>query len=65
VMSGVRFPEEGRVEEPFQEVRTTITLSAGEEQELTLPCDFVPDRVIVDPDAMVLQLGRKRAIQRL
>ena len=64
-MRGVRFPEEGREEEPFQEVRTTVTLSAGEEWEATLPCDFVPDRVIVDPDAMVLQLGRKRAIHRL
>ena len=69
---GERFPDEPEDEddepadapdEPtFEEARTTVTLAAGESTEVTLPCAFEPDRIVIDPDALVLQLGRKRAI---
>ncbi len=42
----------------------TITIGPDEQAELTITCDFEPDRVIVDPDALVLQLERESAVVR-
>jgi hypothetical protein len=74
---GTRFPEsdepdpiEGAVqaaekpakpEETYREVRTTLVLGAGESQEITLTAEFEPERVLVDPDCLVLQLRREQA----
>jgi ABC-type transport system involved in multi-copper enzyme maturation permease subunit len=49
-------------EEPYRETRTSVTLAAGESQELVLHSDFEPQLVTVDPDALVLQLRRKFAL---
>jgi hypothetical protein len=66
-LRGVRFPDlmdddsaEGAAEE-YQEARTTVTLSAGESARLEIVSDFEPDKLVVDPDAMVLQLRREFA----
>jgi hypothetical protein len=40
-------------------------LGAGETKDVTVRCDFDPDRVLVDPDAEVLQLRRKTALAKL
>jgi len=48
----------------FREARTAVTLGAGESAEFTIRCSFEPDRVLVDPDVLVLQLNRKLAIHR-
>jgi len=48
----------------FHEARTTVTLGAGESAEFTIRCSFQPDRVLEDPDVLVLQLNRKMAIHR-
>ena len=48
----------------YREARATIRLGAGEEQDITLSCPFEPERVLVDPDALVLQLERKAAVAR-
>ena len=48
----------------YREARTTITLGGGETQEVVLRCPFEPERIEVDPDALVLQLDRKFAIHR-
>jgi ABC-2 type transport system permease protein len=72
---GTRFPdpdesgaEAGSESEQDAETYATVSFSlelgAGEEREFTLRCDFEPERVLVDPDALVLQLGRERAIHR-
>lgn len=61
---GERFPEDEEDLEPFREARTTVTLGAGESLEVVLPCDFEPERIVVDPDVLVLQRGRKRALHR-
>jgi ABC-type transport system involved in multi-copper enzyme maturation permease subunit len=45
----------------YRDERITLTLAAGEEAELEIQCDFEPDELVVDPDALVLQLRRKQA----
>ncbi|TDJ68897.1 MAG: hypothetical protein E2O39_12455 [Planctomycetota bacterium] len=60
-------PEANEAEEPkdpYFDSRVTVTLGAGEELEVTITCDFEPERVLVDPDALILQLGRDHAIFR-
>jgi hypothetical protein len=51
--------------EPYRESRALIELGAGEEHELVLTSDFEPQEVVVDPDALVLQLNRKHATKKL
>jgi ABC-2 type transport system permease protein len=51
-------------DETYHDSRTTITLGAGESQDVVLRCDFDPEIVLVDPDALVLQLERKLAVFR-
>ena len=71
---GERFPENeadalsaagtvqaAQPDEAYNDVRERIELGAGESRTLTLHCDFEPERVLVDPDALVLQLRRERA----
>lgn len=48
----------------YEDARTTITLGAGESQEVVIRCEFEPEVVLVDPDALVLQLQRKLAVHR-
>ncbi len=47
---------------PYRDARTQLTLGPGESKELVIHCDFQPERVLVDPDALVLQLRRKFAV---
>lgn len=63
---GVRFPEDDDKEAaPYREARVTITLREGESQTVLLPCDFEPEKVLVDPDAVVLMLKRDQAVHEL
>jgi ABC-2 type transport system permease protein len=62
---GRRFDAAGRPEAAYRDVRATVVLGAGEERRVTLRCRFEPDTVVVDPDALVLQLRRKAATARL
>jgi len=70
VERGERFADEvdgeatGEASSTFVDARTSVSLGPGESIEVTIPCDFEPDRILVDPDALVLQRGRKRAIHR-
>ena len=62
---GERFQDPGGEDAAlFHEARTTIILGAGEAIEVAIPCAFEPERVVIDPDALVLQRGRKRALHR-
>lgn len=60
-------PPAGAGEAPgYHEARQSITLGAGEEKRVTIHCGgFKPDQVLLDPDALVLQLRRKSALIRL
>jgi ABC-2 type transport system permease protein len=64
---GDRFPEsveEGEELEPYRMQSASVWLGAGESQTLKLSCDFEPELLVVDPDALVLQRGRKQALHR-
>jgi ABC-2 type transport system permease protein len=61
---GERFTDEGKTSAGYRDARTSVTLGAGESRTVTLRSDFEPDRVLVDPDAKVLQLQRKLAVVR-
>jgi ABC-type transport system involved in multi-copper enzyme maturation permease subunit len=76
---GERFPEdaeeaavEGEVQaaEPadaaqgYLDARAAVALGAGEAATVEILCPFEPERVLVDPDALVLQLEREHAIVR-
>jgi aminopeptidase N len=62
---GERFDDKGVAKADYKDARTGITLGAGETKAVTVHCDFEPDRVVVDPDALVLQLRRKTAVAKL
>jgi hypothetical protein len=61
---GERFDDDGEPNDDYDEARVTVTLGAGEQAAIEIPCDFQPDRAVVDPDARVLQLNRESAIVR-
>ena len=46
----------------YSDSRTSVTLAADEAVDFEIISEFEPDRVLVDPDAKVLQLRRKRAV---
>jgi hypothetical protein len=70
---GQRFPEPAQdaagvvaasSRDAYAEARTAVWLGAGESIELAIDCEFEPEALVVDPDALVLQLNRKLAVQR-
>ena len=63
---GERFPEDDAEEpEPWKESRVEVILGAGEATTLRIECDFEPEKVLVDPDALVLMLKREKAVVEL
>jgi len=50
---------------PWREARARVTVGPGGSVTVRVPVDFVPERVVVDPDALVLQLERKLAVHVL
>ena len=42
-----------------------MTLAKSESHDIVISCPFEPERILVDPDAKVLQLRRKSAIAKL
>ena len=64
-VKGDRFDEAQQPAADYEVARQTIALGAGETKEVTIECDFEPDTIVVDPDALVLQLRRKFATAKL
>ena len=62
---GRRFSAAGKPEPAYRDVRSTVLLGAGEERRVVMRCPFEPETVLVDPDALVLQLRRKAAVAKL
>jgi hypothetical protein len=46
----------------YRDSRTEARIGSGESAQFAIDCPFKPDRVLVDPDALVLQLQRKQAV---
>lgn len=64
--TGERFPKKGtEASKAYREARTRVSLTPEAEADFSIETDFAPEEVVVDPDAMVLQLGRKGATTRL
>ena len=59
---GERFAKDGTPTPDYREARTTVTLGKGESRDVVIHCPFEPERIVVDPDAKVLQLRRKSAV---
>lgn len=64
-VAGERFDKEGAASAEYREARVNVLLGAGEAREFSIASDFKPERVLVDPDALVLQLQRKNAVATL
>ena len=64
-VAGERFAKDGSASPDYREVRVTLEPGAGEEREVVIACGFKPERLVVDPDALVLQLRRKAAVAGL
>jgi ABC-2 type transport system permease protein len=65
VTRGQRFDDKGKVSPDYREARATVVLGAGEAKQIRIRCPFEPQRVVVDPDANVLQLQRRAAAAKL
>jgi ABC-type transport system involved in multi-copper enzyme maturation permease subunit len=62
---GQRFDSQGKASPDYREARARRTLGKGEAREVTMDCPFEPERIVVDPDARVLQLRRSNASHSL
>ena len=52
------------VSEDYRDARTEVGLGAGDSVQFVIRAGFEPNRVVVDPDVMVLQLARYAAQHR-
>lgn len=62
---GQRFDDEGKVSAEYRDARAQVVLGAGESKLVRIRCPFEPQRVVVDPEAHVLQLQRRAATAKL
>jgi hypothetical protein len=58
---GERFPGRDRASY-YAEARATALVEPGRPQRVSWTLEFEPERLVVDPDALVLQLNRDRAM---
>ena len=63
-LRGRRFDRNGEPSADYRECRGDLVVGAGETRTVELDCDFEPERLVVDPDVMVLQLQRSAATIR-
>ncbi len=62
---GERFNKDGSASADYKEARATVVLGKGESKKVEIKSHFEPVKVVVDPDAKVLQLRRKSAVAGL
>ncbi len=60
---GERF-RDGQPDPEFRQARTTVYLGDEQPVSFSIPCDFEPEFVRADPDALILQLKRNLAVTR-
>lgn len=54
--------DEAKSAPPYQWALVDVSPGPDATESFTILCNFKPDRVVVDPDVMVLQLNRKHAV---
>jgi len=64
-VTGDRFDDKGIPVKDYKDARASVTLGKGEAKDVVIHCDFKPEKVVVDPDVLVLQLRRKAAVAKL
>lgn len=62
---GERFAKKPAADKAWRDARATLTLAAGEEEAVTIRCAFEPEKLVVDPDLLVLMLERQKAQVKL
>ena len=66
--AGERWSDEGEdrgrtmVAEGYRDARAVVELGAGQAAEFVIRAGFDPERVVIDPDVLVLQLNREAAV---
>jgi len=60
-MKGERFGKDGTPSADYKDARAALVLGAAESGEIAIRCGFEPEKIVIDPDARVLQLRRKAA----
>ena len=67
-VAGERWSDEGDdgdgsvVAEGYRDARAVVEVGAGEAVEFVIRAGFEPERVVIDPDVLVMQLGRGAAV---
>ncbi|MDE2795630.1 MAG: hypothetical protein OXL34_12485, partial [Gemmatimonadota bacterium] len=67
-VAGERWSDEGDdrdrsvVVEGYRDARAVVEVGAGEAAEFVIRAGFEPERVVIDPDVLVLQRGRGEAV---
>jgi hypothetical protein len=63
---GLRFSEDSRAQAPgYMESRKSVRLAPAQPRRITWTVPFEPERIVIDPDALVLQLDRNGAVAEL
>lgn len=63
VARGTRFPEDSRAQDPgYADARKLLRLAPAQPRRITWTVPFAPERIVVDPDVLVLQLDRSGAV---
>ena len=50
------------VAEGYRDARAVVEVGAGAAAEFVIRAGFEPERVVIDPDVLVLQLNREAAV---
>ncbi len=61
---GERFAKDGSPSPDYLEARAKVVLGKSESKNVVITCPYEPERLVVDPDAKVLQLRRKSAVAK-
>lgn len=64
-IAGKRFDDDGKPDPSYREAKVAFEIGAGEAKPVAIDCDFEPERLVVDPDALVLMIGRAAAERKL
>lgn len=62
---GKPFDDDGKPNPDYKEMRKLVELAPDAPASFSIPCDFEPERIVVDPDVKLLMLKRSEAEAKL